>query len=271
MKTTTLTGLGTLALLLTAPAFSQITFYEGEQFHCRAFTTRDAVTDFSRRGFNDRASSVIVGSGQWQVCDDAGYRGRCVQLRPGNYDSLSRMGFDNRLSSVRKASNRQDSDDRNELARPEPSVQPGYDYRRRADERVFDAPVTSVHAVISHAEQRCWVEREQVQEDRGGRNVGGGIVGALIGGIIGHQIGSGSGKDIATVGGAVAGAAIGSNQGRDSGGESIRNVRRCETTSNGRPEYWDVSYRFRNIEHRIQMTSAPGRTISVNRDGEPRQ
>ena len=77
-----------------------------------------------------------------------------------------------------------------------------------------------------------------MQEDRGGRNVGGGIVGALIGG---------------------------------GSGESIRNVRRCETTSNGRPEYWDVSYRFRNVEHRIQMTSAPGRTISVNRDGEPRQ
>jgi hypothetical protein len=101
MKTTTLTGLGTLALLLTAPASSQITFYEGEQFHGRAYTTRDPVTDFSRRGFNDRASSVIVESGQWQVCDDAGYRGRCVQLRPGNYDSLSRMGFDNRLSSAR--------------------------------------------------------------------------------------------------------------------------------------------------------------------------
>ena len=59
------------------------------------------MTDFSRRGFNDRASSVIVESGQWQVCDDAGYRGRCVHLRPGSYDSLSRMGFDNRLSSVR--------------------------------------------------------------------------------------------------------------------------------------------------------------------------
>ena len=158
-----------------------------------------------------------------------------------------------------------------ELARPEPLDQPGHDYRRRTDERVFDAPVTSVHAVLGRAEQRCWVEREQVQEDRGGRNVGGGIVGALIGGVIGHQIGGGSGKDIATVGGAVAGAAIGSNQGRDSGGTSIRDVRRCETASNGPPEYWDVSYRFRNVEHRIQMTSPPGRTIVVNRDGEPRQ
>lgn len=141
-----------------------------------------------------------------------------------------------------------------ELPRPEPLDQPGYGYRRRTDERVFDAPVTSVHAVLGRAEQRCWVEREQVQEDRGGRNVGGG-----------------SGKDIATVGGALAGAAIGSNQGRDSGGTSIRDVRRCETASNGPPEYWDVSYRFRNVEHRIQMTSPPGRTIVVNRDGEPRQ
>ena len=110
MKTTTLSGLCTLGLLLTAPAMSQITFYEGEDFHGRAFTTRDPVTDLSRRGFNDRASSVIVESGQWQVCDDAGYRGRCVQLRPGSYDQ----------------------------ARPEPLDQPGYDYRRRTDERVFD-------------------------------------------------------------------------------------------------------------------------------------
>ena len=227
MKTTTLSGLCTLGLLLTAPAMSQITFYEGEDFHGRAFTTRDPVTDLSRRGFNDRASSVIVGSGQWQVCDDAGYRGRCVQLRPGSYDSLSRMGFDNRLSSVRKVGNRQGADNRNDLARPGPLDQPGYDYRRRTDERVFDAPVTSVHAVLGRAEQRCWVEREQVQEDRGGRNVG--------------------------------------------GGTSIRDVRRCETASNGPPEYWDVSYRFRNVEHRIQMTSPPGRTIVVNRDGEPRQ
>ena len=244
MKTTTLSGLCTLGLLLTAPALSQITFYEGEDFHGRAFTTRDPVTDLSRRGFNDRASSVIVESGQWQVCDDAGYRGRCVQLRPGSYDSLSRMGFDNRLSSVRKVGNRRGADSRDDLARPEPLDQPGYDYRRRTDERVFDAPVTSVHAVLGRAEQRCWVEREQVQEDRGGRNVGGGIVGALIGGVIGHQIG---------------------------GGTSIRDVRRCETASNGPPEYWDVSYRFRNVEHRIQMTSPPGRTIVVNRDGEPRQ
>ena len=71
----------------------------------------------------------------------------------------------------------------------------------------------SVRAVVGPPEQRCWVERQQVVEDRGNANVGGAIVGALIGGVLGHQIGGGRGRDVATAGGAVAGAAIGSNAG----------------------------------------------------------
>jgi hypothetical protein len=31
-----------------------------------------------------------------------------------------------------------------------------------------------------------------------------------------------------------------------------------------------VTYLFRGVEHRAQMTSPPGRTITVNRNGEPR-
>lgn len=38
-----------------------------------------------------------------------------------------------------------------------------------------------------------------------------------------------------------------------------------------RPAYWDVTYNFiRGQDHRVQMTSAPGDTISVNVKGEPR-
>ena len=99
--------------------------------------------------------------------------------------------------------------------------------------------------------------------------MGGAVVGALIGGVLGHQVGSGRGNDVATVGGAVAGGAIGSQVGRDSG-PSYRDVRRCETASPGPPQYWDVTYNFRGVEHRVQMSSPPGRTITVNRDGEPR-
>jgi uncharacterized protein YcfJ len=100
--------------------------------------------------------------------------------------------------------------------------------------------------------------------------VGGAVVGAIIGGVLGHQVGGGTGKDVATAGGAVAGAVIGANAGRDGNVTSERDVRRCETTASGPPEYWDVTYNFRGVEHRVQMTAPPGPTIAVNRNGEPR-
>jgi uncharacterized protein YcfJ len=115
------------------------------------------------------------------------------------------------------------------------------------------------------------VERQQVSDgNRGDRNVGGAIAGALIGGVLGHQVGGGTGKDIATVGGAVAGGVIGSNVGRD-GSTSSRDVQRCENNVNGTPAYWDVTYRFRGLDHQIQMSAAPGSTVAVNDKGEPRQ
>ena len=94
----------------------------------------------------------------------------------------------------------------------------------------------------------------------------------MIGGILGHQVGGGTGKAIATAGGAVAGAVVGSNIGRDGGGQTrVQDVQRCENTPNqGRPEYWDVTYNFRGLEHHIQMTTPPGATVTVNRQGEPR-
>ncbi|WP_026259149.1 beta/gamma crystallin-related protein [Uliginosibacterium gangwonense] len=258
--------LGFAVALLASQAFGQVTFYEGEEFHGRAFTTNRQVGDFQQIGFNDRASSVVVSRGSWEVCEDVRFNGRCVVLRQGSYDSLRELGMENRISSVRRADDRRRYD--NEIVAPHAA--PAYEYRRRPDERVFEARVTSVHAVVGPPEQRCWVERQQVDEPRSERSVGGAIVGAIIGGVLGHQVGRGSGKDIATAGGAVAGAAIGSNVGR-SGGSYDSDVRRCETTASGPLEYWDVSYNFRGVEHRLQMSSAPGRTIFVNQDGEPRQ
>ena len=92
-----------------------------------------------------------------------------------------------------------------------------------------------------------------------------------IGGGLGHQVGGGRGQDVATAGGAVAGAAIGSNVGRGGGQVYGQDVQRCANVSrNARPDYWDVTYNFRGIEHRVQMTAPPGPTIAVNGDGEPR-
>src|SRR6266404_2221740 len=107
------------------------------------------------------------------------------------------------------------------------------------------AQVTSVRAVFGSAPQtRCWVDREQIRDERlGDVNVPGAVVGAIVGGVIGHQVGGGRGRDVATAGGAVAGAAVGANVGRDDRDErySERAVQRCEQVpSSGQPDYWDV-------------------------------
>jgi uncharacterized protein YcfJ len=257
------------ALAFAAHASAQITFYEGEGFHGRTFATDRPVANFARTGFNDRASSVVVDRGRWEVCEDARFQGRCVVLRRGSYDSLHAMGMDNRISSVRRVDDRRAYD--NEA--PVPLAAPTYDYRRRPDERLREVPVTSVHAVMGPPEQRCWVERQQVAEPEQRRdiNVPGAIIGGVLGGILGHQIGGGSGKTITTIGGAVGGGAIGANVGRNGTSTGTQDVRRCENAaSNGPPQYWDVTYFYRGVEHHVQMTSPPGRTVLVNRDGEPR-
>jgi len=252
-----------------APVAPQIAFYEREGFEGRSFTTEKEVGNFERFGFNDRASSAVVLGDLWEVCEDARFRGRCVILRPGRYPSLAAMGLNDRVSSVRAVSRNARIDDN----RYAPAPVPVYDSRRRSNERLYEANVTSVRAVVGTPGQRCWVEREQVAQDRSSANVPGAIVGAVIGGILGHQVGGGSGKDIATVGGAVAGAAVGANVGRDRGGQQVitQDVQRCESTpSQARPDYWDVTYNFRGQEHRVQMTAPPGPTVTVNEKGEPR-
>ena len=258
--------LAVAGLALAAQASAQITFYENDGYSGRSFSTSRQIANFERFGFNDSASSVVVLSERWEVCENARFEGRCVILRPGRYESLSAMGLNDRVSSVRSVSRDARVDD----DRFAPIAEPVYDNRRRNNERLFEATVTSVRAVVGRAEQRCWIEREQVGR-RGDANVGGAILGAVIGGVLGHQVGGGRGQDIATAGGAVAGAAIGSNSGGGYSSGYGQNVQRCaEVPNSAQPTYWDVTYNFRGQDHRMQMSYAPGRTITVNRDGEPR-
>lgn len=252
------------------PVAAYVTFYEHDGFQGQSFTADRRIVNFGRYGFNDRASSAVVVGDRWEVCEEPQFGGRCTILRPGSYGSLRSMGLNDRLSSVRPVSRETRFDDDRYAPAP---TNGGPDYRRRHDERLYEVSISSVRAVIDSPEQRCWIEREQVVQDSGNASVPSAIVGAIIGGILGHQIGGGTGKDVATVGGAVAGAAIGANIGRDNEYEraTFQDVRRCERVpSQARPQYWDVTYYFRGVEHRVQMTSPPGRTLTVNERGEPR-
>lgn len=101
MRTMLLTMAAACGTLAAGSALSEITFYEREEFRGRSFTVGEPVDNFARFGFNDRASSAVVRRGRYLVCDDAGFRGRCVTLAPGDYRSLGAMGLNNRVSSAR--------------------------------------------------------------------------------------------------------------------------------------------------------------------------
>jgi hypothetical protein len=268
-------AMGIVGMVVATHAAAQVTFYSREGFRGDTFVADRPIANFERSGFNDRAQSAIVQGGTWQVCEDARFEGRCVVLQPGEYPDLSDMGMGREISSVRAVDQRYSgNDNRRYVAQeqqtyvaPAPAypAQQAYDYHRRGDERLFEAQVTSVRAVVGPSDQRCWVERREL----GNANVPGAIVGGVIGGVLGHQVGGGRGQTAATIGGAVAGAAIGGNVGRDN--EYGQDVQHCtDTTRYDRPDYWDVTYVFDGLEHRVQMSNPPGATITVNRAGEPR-
>lgn len=246
------------------PLDGRVTLFSRDGFEGQAVNVERAIADFRRHGINDRASSLVVLGERWEACEHTNFSGRCVILRPGRYPSLAAMGLNNRLSSLRPVNPTVRYDE----SRYAPPPQPVYDWRRRPEERLYQAQVVSAYAVYAQPQQQCWIERERVpQSYRGQPNVGGAIAGGVLGGIIGHQVG-GHG-DAATVGGAVLGAVIGSQVGTD--GPSTRKVERCTSAPPAtRPDHWEVVYRFRGTEHRAQTTFAPGPTLTVNGEGEPR-
>ena len=79
----------------------EITLFENEGFGGRRVTLRDALPNFDVTSFNDRAASIIVRDGLWEVCTDAYFRGRCMRLGPGEYGDLSGALFKS-ISSARE-------------------------------------------------------------------------------------------------------------------------------------------------------------------------
>jgi len=90
-----------IALLASAVAAGEITLFEREGFQGRRLSIRGTMSDLDRTDFNDRAESIIVRDGVWEVCTDARFNGRCVRLQPGEYPNL-RGSLDRSISSVRE-------------------------------------------------------------------------------------------------------------------------------------------------------------------------
>lgn len=246
----------------------QVVTYAAVELDQAAASLRQA-DDLAASGgrYNDVHSLAVLASERVAAAQDvARVRSEQAALAAQRSATDARMQAD--AAQLRAADAQRQADEARRLAAAAPPVV--YDYRRRQGETLYEAPVTSVRAVVGPPQQRCWVER-QVIDGGGGINVPGAIVGGVVGGILGHQIGSGRGQDLATGIGAAGGAVVGANVGRAPGTVYTQDVQRCENiASAGSLDYWDVTYTFRGFEHHVQTTSPPGRTILVNAEGEPR-
>lgn len=235
----------------------------------QATTTLRQADDLAANGgrYDEVHSLAILASQRAAAAQDvARVRSEQAALVAQRSASDARVQAD--AAQIRAAEAQRQADEAQRLAAS--ASPPVYDYWRRQGETLYEAPVTSVRAVVGPPQQRCWVER-QVVDTGTGVNVPGAIVGGVVGGILGHQIGSGHGQDVATGIGAATGAVVGANVGRAPGTVYTQDVQRCENVASvGSLDYWDVTYTFRGYEHHVQMTSPPGRTVVVNAEGDPR-
>jgi len=93
----------TLALALLAPSLfaGEIVLFDGENFQGDSMVFRDSVPDLDPTSFNDRAASISVRDGTWEVCADAYFQGGCMRLPPGDYPRLD-PPFNDTISSLRE-------------------------------------------------------------------------------------------------------------------------------------------------------------------------
>jgi hypothetical protein len=91
----------TLALVASALCAGEITLFERQDFQGRRLTIRGTMPDLDRTDFNDRAESIIVRDGVWEVCSDARFNGQCARLQPGEYPNLQ-GSLERSISSVRE-------------------------------------------------------------------------------------------------------------------------------------------------------------------------
>lgn len=105
MRTVLKTLLAVAGIALAAQAGAQVRMFSERGFNGQEFSVTGPMRNLDGTGFNDKAESMIIEHGRWQVCEDAYFHGRCVTLRPGEYASLGRMGLKDRVSSLRPVEN----------------------------------------------------------------------------------------------------------------------------------------------------------------------
>jgi hypothetical protein len=69
-------------------------------FGGQSFGSKRDISNLGPTNYNDRVGSVAVNSGQWELCTDGEYGGRCSVFGPGRYANIG--GLTNQVSSLRR-------------------------------------------------------------------------------------------------------------------------------------------------------------------------
>jgi hypothetical protein len=88
-------------LAVTTAWAGEIRLYERPDFRGPSLVTSSPLDTVARQGLGDSASSIVVADGRWEVCTMEYFRGRCTELQPGSYPSLS-VSLNGRIASVRE-------------------------------------------------------------------------------------------------------------------------------------------------------------------------
>ena len=80
---------------------AHVELFDGYQFGGSTYPVNGTVTNLSDVGFNDRAQSMIIRDGSWQVCENPDFGGACQTYGPGRYPNLGVLA--GRISSIRSA------------------------------------------------------------------------------------------------------------------------------------------------------------------------
>jgi hypothetical protein len=67
----------------------EIILYDHANFGGNTRTLRAQVSDFDDIGFDNKASSLIVRSGRWELCQHDHFDGACLIYGPGRYATLT--------------------------------------------------------------------------------------------------------------------------------------------------------------------------------------
>lgn len=75
-----------------------VTMFSKDDFRGRSVAINGAV-NLKQVGFNDKADSIAIHSGNWVVCTKSDLEGRCTVLNGSVYD-LDDINFDDNISSI---------------------------------------------------------------------------------------------------------------------------------------------------------------------------